>query len=298
MTLPLRDIAISQLPLFRRGKVRDTYELGEDLLMVATDRISAFDVILPDGIPDKGRILTQLSVYWFGLTRHLMPNHLVTSNTEDLPDELAGIAEILRERFMIVRRADRIDVECVVRGYLAGSAWAEYQASGTVCGHELPPGLRESEKLPAPIFTPATKAEEGHDINISIREMRSLVGDGITSQTIEASFNLFEFASSHAQSRGLILADTKFEFGFIDESLTLIDEALTPDSSRYWDADTYEPGRPQESFDKQFVRDWLIDSGWDRIPPAPPLPGDVIAGTARRYREAYERITGEVLPDR
>ena len=297
MAIPLREITITQLPLFRKGKVRDTYELGDNLLMIATDRISAFDVVLPDGIPDKGRILTQLSVFWFEQTRDIVPNHLISSSVEDLPDELSSYVEVLRDRFMIVRRAERIDVECVVRGYLAGSAWVEYQQHGTVCGQPLPAGLVESARLPEPIFTPATKAEEGHDENIPINRMKELVGRDTTERVIDISKRLFERGSEIAEAKGIILADTKFEFGFVDGELTLIDEALTPDSSRYWDAAAYEPGRPQESFDKQFVRDWLLQSGWDRTPPAPPLPAEVVEGTARRYREAYERITGRVLAD-
>lgn len=297
MAIPLREITITQLPLFRKGKVRDTYELGDNLLMIATDRISAFDVVLPDGIPDKGRILTQLSVFWFEQTRDIVPNHLISSSVEDLPDELSSYVEVLRDRFMIVRRAERIDVECVVRGYLAGSAWVEYQQHGTVCGQPLPAGLVESARLPEPIFTPATKAEEGHDENIPISKMKELVGRDTTERVIDISKRLFERGSEIAEAKGIILADTKFEFGFVDGELTLIDEALTPDSSRYWDAAAYEPGRPQESFDKQFVRDWLLQSGWDRTPPAPPLPAEVVEGTARRYREAYERITGRVLAD-
>lgn len=297
MAIPLREITITQLPLFRKGKVRDTYELGDNLLMIATDRISAFDVVLPDGIPDKGRILTQLSVFWFEQTRDIVPNHLISSSVEDLPDELSSYVEVLRDRFMIVRRAERIDVECVVRGYLAGSAWVEYQQHGTVCGQPLPAGLVESARLPEPIFTPATKAEEGHDENIPISRMKELVGRDTTERVIDISKRLFERGSEIAEAKGIILADTKFEFGFVDGELTLIDEALTPDSSRYWDAAAYEPGRPQESFDKQFVRDWLLQSGWDRTPPAPPLPAEVVEGTARRYREAYERITGRVLAD-
>lgn len=297
MAIPLREINISQLPIYRRGKVRDTYELGENLLMVATDRISAFDVVLPDGIPDKGRILTQLSVFWFEQTADIVPNHLISSSVEDLPPELSDYAEVLRGRFMIVRRAERIDVECVVRGYLAGSAWVEYREQGTVCGQPLPEGLVESDRLPEPIFTPATKAEEGHDENIPISKMKELVGRETTERVIDISKRLFARGSEIAESKGIILADTKFEFGFVDGELTLIDEALTPDSSRYWDAATYQPGRAQESFDKQYVRDWLIESGWDRNPPAPPLPPEVVEGTARRYREAYERITGKVLAD-
>ncbi len=297
MAIPVREISIGELKAVHSGKVRDTYALGDDLLMIASDRLSAFDVILPDGIPNKGRVLTQTSVYWFKETQDLIPNHLISSSVDDLPAALGPHVEVLRDRFVIVKKADRIDVECVVRGYLSGSAWSEYRDSGTVCGQPLPAGLVESDKLPKPIFTPATKAEEGHDENISVDEMKRLVSADVADQAIEASLALYAFAAEAVAAKGLILADTKFEFGYIDGELTLIDEALTPDSSRYWDATTYEPGRAQDSFDKQFVRDWLIESGWDRNPPAPPLPQEVIDGTAARYLEAYERITGKVLDE-
>ena len=297
MPVPVREVNISQLKRLHSGKVRDTYELADELLMVASDRLSAFDVILPDAIPNKGRVLTRLSAFWFDRTGHIVPNHLVSTDLGDLPAELQPHAELLRDRFMIVKRADRIDVECVVRGYVAGSAWAEYEKSGTVCGQQLPGGLRESDRLPEPIFTPATKADEGHDENISIETMEKIVGADVAKRAMELSLALYGFAADYVAGRGLILADTKFEFGFIDGELRLIDEALTPDSSRYWDFETYEPGRAQESFDKQFVRDWLIGTGWDRNPPAPPLPQEIIAGTTDRYLEAYERITGERLPE-
>lgn len=297
MAIPIREISISGLKPLHSGKVRDTFELDGALLMVASDRLSAFDVILPDGIPNKGRVLTQTSVYWFKQTEHLIPNHLISADVDDLPERLETSVEVLRDRFMIVKRAKRIDVECVVRGYLSGSAWVEYRESGTVCDQPLPAGLVESDRLPEPIFTPATKAESGHDENISTDEMKRMVGADVAQQAIAASVELYNFAAEGVASKGLILADTKFEFGFIDGELTLIDEALTPDSSRYWDASTYEPGRAQDSFDKQFVRDWLIESGWDRNPPAPPLPQAVIDGTSERYLEAYKRITGEALPE-
>jgi phosphoribosylaminoimidazole-succinocarboxamide synthase len=297
MALPVRNIEISTLKLYRRGKVRDTFELGDHLLMVATDRISAFDVVLPDGIPDKGRILTLLSIFWFQQTSDIVPSHFISGDVADLPGDLEPYREVLRDRFMIVKRADRLDIECVVRGYLAGSAWVEYQHDGTVCGQRLPSGLVESQRLPEPIFTPATKAEQGHDLNVSIGEMEKIAGTKLTRAIIEKSFELFDYASRTVSERGIILADSKFEFGLIDGRLTLIDEALTPDSSRYWDARTYAPGRSQESFDKQYVRDWLLESGWDRNPPAPPLPDWVVAGTARRYREAFERITGRALAE-
>lgn len=297
MSTAIRELNISSLPVFRSGKVRETFDLGDRLLLVATDRISAFDVILPDAIPDKGRVLTKLSTFWFDQTRDVVPNHLISTDVDDLPEEVMSIRETLRDRFMLAKKADRIDVECVVRGYLAGSAWAEYRQHGTVCGQRLPEGLVESQQLPEPIFTPATKAEEGHDENISIDTMKSLVGNELTNQAIAASYALYDFAASYARERGIIIADTKFEFGLIDGELTVIDEIFTPDSSRFWDAEQYEPGRSQASFDKQYVRDWLTESGWDRNPPAPPLPEDVIQGTSQRYREAYERITGLELDD-
>lgn len=271
-----------QLPLFSRGKVRDTYELdSERLLMVATDRISAFDWVLPSGIPDRGRVLTQLSIYWFERTRDLQENHLIEPGTDG--------------RSMVVRRAQRIDFECVVRGYLAGSAWAEYRKAGTMAGEPLPPGLRESERLPEPLFTPATKAESGHDENITFERMASELGSDLAGRLREASLRLYAFGLDHAVGRGLILADTKFEFGLVDGRLVLIDEALTPDSSRYWDAAAYRVGSTPESFDKQFVRDWLSASGWDRDSPPPELPPEIVEQTRQRYLTAYERLTGKPL---
>lgn len=270
------------LPVFSRGKVRDTYELPDDrLLMIATDRISAFDHVLPDGIPDRGRVLAQLSVYWFERTRHLQENHLLEAGEDG--------------RSMIVRRARRIDFECVVRGYLAGSAWAEYRQKGTMAGEPLPPGLRESEELPEPLFTPATKAETGHDENVTFDFMQDRVGQQLAEALRESSLRLYSFAAEEARRRGLILADTKFEYGLVDGRLVLIDEALTPDSSRYWDAATYRVGTAPESFDKQFVRDWLTRSGWDRESPPPSLPDDIVEQTRQRYLTAYERLVGRPL---
>jgi phosphoribosylaminoimidazole-succinocarboxamide synthase len=270
------------LPLFSRGKVRDTYELdGDRLLMVATDRISAFDWVLPTGIPDRGRVLNQLSMFWFERTRDFQENHLLEAGEDG--------------RSMVVRRARRLDFECVVRGYLAGSAWAEYRQLGTMAGEPLPPGLRESERLPEPLFTPATKAETGHDQNITFGHMRSELGADLADRIREASLRLYDFGRDHADDRGLILADTKFEFGLVGDRLILIDEALTPDSSRYWDAATYRVGTAPDSFDKQFVRDWLSGSRWDRQSPPPELPPDVVAQTRARYLTAYERLTGEEL---
>ncbi|HEX5852175.1 MAG TPA: phosphoribosylaminoimidazolesuccinocarboxamide synthase [Solirubrobacteraceae bacterium] len=284
----------STLPLLHSGKVRELYDLGGDLLMVASDRISTYDVVHPTPIPDKGRVLTGLSVLWFGLTRDIVPNHLVSA-TEGVPAELRG-------RALRVRRLQMLPVECIVRGYITGSGWKDYQATGSVSGIELPAGLRESEQLPRPIFTPSTKAETGHDEAIDFDRAAELVGDRELMQRVaDVSIELYSFAAEHARANGVILADTKFEFG-IDESegrvgsgstLVIGDEVLTPDSSRYWPADGYEPGRGQPSFDKQYVRDWAAGSGWDKKPPAPAIPDDVVVGTRARYVEAYERITGQ-----
>jgi phosphoribosylaminoimidazole-succinocarboxamide synthase len=287
----------TELPnLFHRGKVRDTYDLGDRLLMVATDRISAFDVVLPNGIPDKGRVLTQLSTFWFQLTGDIVPNHFLrlidSTEAEDvpfaIPPELVG-------RSMLIRKANRLDVECVARGYLAGSGWVEYRDTGKVCGIPLPKGLRESDELPEPIFTPATKAETGHDINISFEEVVKMVGERAASVIRARTLAVYGFARDYARKRGIIIADTKLEFGWLDDELIVIDEVLTPDSSRFWPADGYQPGRPQPSFDKQYVRDWLIATGWNREPPPPVLPDDVVEGTAEKYREAFRRLTGREL---
>jgi len=262
---------------------------AERLLMVATDRISAFDHVLPTGIPDRGTVLTQLSIFWFERTAGLVENHLLAASQGGLPPELDG-------RCMVVRRARRVDFECVVRGYLAGSAWAEYRRSGTVAGEPLPPGLRESERLPEPIFTPATKAETGHDENVTFERLRADVGADLAGRLRDASQRLYREGAEYAGERGLILADTKFEFGLVGERLVLIDEALTPDSSRYWEAASWDVGRTPESFDKQFVRDWLTErSGWDRESPPPALPADVVEQTRGRYLAAYERLTGRSL---
>jgi phosphoribosylaminoimidazole-succinocarboxamide synthase len=280
--------------LHARGKVRDIYEVDEEhLLMVTTDRISAFDVVLPTPITDKGRVLTGLSLFWFEQTRDLVPNHLVSASVGDLPAAYADHREELAGRSMVVRRAGMIPIECVARGYLSGSGWKEYRSEGTVCGIRLPEGLTESARLPEPIFTPATKAETGHDENISLERAGEIVGDGLAQRLKELTLTLYERGAALADERGVILADTKFEFGFIDKEIALCDEVMTPDSSRFWPADGYAPGGPQPSFDKQFVRDWLDDSGWDHEPPAPELPPEVVGQTAQRYREAYERVAGE-----
>jgi phosphoribosylaminoimidazole-succinocarboxamide synthase len=283
----------------RSGKVRDLYDLGDErLLLVATDRISAFDVVLPTPIPDKGRVLTGLSRFWFEETAGIVANHLLATDPAALPRDIvadAAVAAELRGRMMIGRRADVLPVECVVRGYLAGSAWKDYVATGEICGIELPPSLRESEQLPEPIFTPAWKAPAGvHDENIPFAHVIPLVGHDLAVRVREASFALYHHGATICRRAGIILADTKFEFGIDPASgeLLLVDEALTPDSSRFWDAATYEPGRPQSSYDKQFVRDWLEAQPWDKSPPGPDLPAEIVAGTRARYVQAFERITG------
>lgn len=283
------------LPVFRRGKVRDTFDLGDRLLMVASDRLSAFDVVLPSEIPGKGILLTQLSHYWLEKTRHIIPNHLVSTSVaalvpvDRLPD--------FENRSMIVRKAERIDIECVVRGYLAGSGWKEYRERQSLADRPLPAGLRQCERLAEPVFTPALKNDDGHDENVSIQHLDSAIGSDLSRTLQDVSLALYRYAADEVSTRGLILADTKFEFGFVDGELTLIDEAFTPDSSRYWDAATFEPGREQESYDKQFVRNWLIESGWDREPPGPSLPEEVVAGTRSRYHAAFERITGKTIEE-
>lgn len=276
-----------------RGKVRDTYAADEGaLLMVATDRISAFDVVLPSGIPEKGVVLNRISQFWFEKTAHIVPNHLIEMATDrprpDVPEEVA-------RRAMIVKKAERIDVECVVRGFITGSAWAEYRRAGTVQGNPMPAGMREGDPFPEVLFTPTTKAEVGHDENMSWGEVVEMVGEDMAKRLRDTTAAVYEFARDYARERGIIIADTKLEFGTIDGELILIDELLTPDSSRFWDADGYAPGKSQPNYDKQFVRDWLDDSGWDHEPPAPALPDDVVAKTAERYREAYRKLTGDNL---
>lgn len=281
------------LTLHSRGKVRDIYELGDRLLIVATDRLSAFDVVLPTPIPDKGKVLTQLSLFWFERLSHVVPNHVLSGT--DFPAELAPYHEGLRGRAMLVRRAEPIRIECVVRGYLAGSGWKDYQASGGVCGIRLPARLRESEKLPEPIFTPATKAASGHDENLSFEEAAAQVGAELAGRLRDISLDAYRRAAHYAEGRGILIADTKFEFGLVGGELIWIDEALTPDSSRFWPAEGYVPGRPQPSFDKQYVRDYLERIGWSKTPPAPALPPDVVEATRQKYREAYRRLTGKEL---
>ena len=278
------------------GKVRDIYELDDVLLLVATDRISAFDYVLGSGIPDKGKVLTQLSAFWFEQTQHLVRNHLITANVRDYPASLQADAETLAGRSMMVRRTQPLPVECVARGYLSGSGWKEYAATGTVCGIPLPAGLRESDRLPEPIFTPATKATSGHDLNVSEDEAGRIVGRELVARLKELTLQLYAFGAKHARAHGIILADTKFEFGLLPSGeLILIDEVMTPDSSRYWPQDSYRPGGPQPSFDKQYVRDYLETIRWNKQPPVPTLPDDVVLRTREKYVDAHRRLTGREL---
>jgi len=288
---PLRETCIPGLPLWRRGKVRDVYDLGDRLLIVATDRLSAFDVVLPTGIPGKGVILTQLSLFWFQLLADVVENHVLTARVDEYPAELQRHRAQLEGRSMIVRRTEPLPIECVVRGYLAGSGLKDYRASGAVCGVALPAGLVESSLLPGPIFTPATKAESGHDENITFERAAELVGAERAAQARDLSLEIYRRAARFAEQRGILLADTKFEFGLSQGRLVWIDEALTPDSSRFWPRDGWRPGRSQPSFDKQFVRDYLESLPWDKRPPGPALPPDVVESTRRRYREALARLT-------
>jgi phosphoribosylaminoimidazole-succinocarboxamide synthase len=314
-TAPLLQTELAGLTLHRRGKVRDVYEIGDELLIVATDRISAFDYVLGSGIPDKGKVLTQLSAFWFARMGDLVPHHLISMDADEFPAAARAHADQLRGRTMLVRRTDPIPIECVARGYLSGSGWKEYQQSGCVCGIELPPGLRESDRLPEPIFTPATKADTGHDINISEGEAGRLVGEDLIARVKSLTLEIYSRGVAHAESKGIIIADTKFEFGLATASsnssrhssgaakadgvagdeIVLIDEVLTPDSSRFWPADRYEPGHGQPSFDKQFVRDYLEEIRWNKQPPVPSLPDDVIQRTREKYVEAFRVLTGSAL---
>jgi len=293
---PVIETRLDGLAPSRQGKVRDLFDLGDRLLLVATDRISAFDYVLPSGIPDKGRVLNQLSAFWFERTTHVTPNHFITLDPAAYPAGLAPFRTQLTGRSMLVRRTTPVPIECVARGYLSGSGWKEYVANGTVCGIALPAGLRESDRLPEPIFTPATKATDGHDLNISEAEAGRLVGLELVARLRELTLALYAHGAAHAADRGIILADTKFEFGRTDDGeLLLIDEAMTPDSSRYWPADQYAPGGPQASFDKQFVRDYLEEIRWNKQPPVPALPEAVVARTREKYLEAFRRLTGRDL---
>jgi phosphoribosylaminoimidazole-succinocarboxamide synthase len=278
-----------------QGKVRDVYRVDGHLLIVATDRISAFDYILPTGIPDKGRVLTQLSIFWFDFLRDVTPTHFLTANVDEYPATLRPFRSQLEGRSMLVKRAQMVEIECVARGYLAGSGWKEYQAHGTVCGIPLPAGLSESDRLPAPIFTPSTKAQSGHDENISFATMCSMVGAELGARLRDLTLQIYSRAAAYAETKGVIIADTKFEFGFVNGELVLGDEVLTPDSSRFWPAESYRPGGAQLSYDKQYVRDYLESIHWDKKPPAPPLPDEVAAKTSEKYRQAYQVLTGKEL---
>jgi phosphoribosylaminoimidazole-succinocarboxamide synthase len=283
------------LELHARGKVRDIYRLGDKLLIVATDRISAFDYILGSGIPRKGEILTQLSLFWLDFLKDVVPTHLITAEVDDYPDPLPAHRDQLERRSMLVRRARMLEVECVARGYLSGSGWKDYKTTGAICGIPLPPGLEESAELPEPIFTPATKAQSGHDINISFEEAAALIGREVAERVRDLTLEIYRRAATYARRRGIIIADTKFEFGFADGELILADEVLTPDSSRFWPAANYRPGGPQASFDKQYVRDYLESIRWNKQPPAPSLPDEVVRNTSAKYLEAYRLLTGKSL---
>lgn len=283
------------LPLLGRGKVRDLYDLGDSVLFVASDRISAFDCILGSGIPCKGRILTQMSLFWFDFLRDVVPSHLLTADVKEYPRRLFRYRKKLAGRSMLVKKAQMVQVECVARGYLAGSGWKEYQEKGSVCGIPLPAGMRDGDRLPEPIFTPATKAKSGHDMNVPFRYVAKELGVDLAGQLRDLTLELYGRAAKYALERGIIVADTKFEFGFVDERLVLADEVLTPDSSRYWPADTYSPGGPQYSFDKQYVRDYLETLSWNKRPPAPALPEEVVKKTSEKYEEAFTRLTGRAL---
>lgn len=292
---PITGTELAGLKLTHRGKVRDIYEVGNQLLFIATDRISAFDCVLPNGIPDKGRVLTQTSLFWFDFLKDFVPNHLVTADPGQYPAILHPFRDQLEGRSMLVNKAQMVQVECVARGYVSGSGWKDYQRTGAICGIPLPAGLTESARLPDPIFTPATKAHTGHDENISFDEAANIIGKDTAQRLKELTLGIYARACEYALTRGIIIADTKFEFGFIDGQLTLGDEVLTPDSSRFWPAESYAPGGPQKSFDKQFVRDYLETLTWNKQPPAPFLPEEVVLKTGAKYREAYETLTGRKL---
>jgi phosphoribosylaminoimidazole-succinocarboxamide synthase len=299
-TAPLLETTLDGLTLHRRGKVRDVYEVGNDLLIVATDRISAFDYVLGSGIPDKGKVLTQLSAFWFTRVADVVPHHLISMNADEFPEPARRHRDVLRGRTMLVRRTNPVPIECVARGYLSGSGWKEYQQTGRVCGVQLPPGLRESDRLPEPIFTPATKAESGHDVNISEEEAGRIVGTDLVARLKALTLEIYRRGAAHAESRGIIVADTKFEFGLIgagrpDTDVVLIDEVLTPDSSRFWPRAHYQPGQGQPSFDKQYVRDYLEQIRWNKQPPVPSLPEDVIRRTRDKYVEAFRLLTDREL---
>lgn len=290
-------VVTTDLPLsiLSKGKVRDIYEIDGKLLLIATDRLSAFDMVLPDPIPSKGVCLTQLSKFWFDYTKKTIPNHVLSANLSEFPEPLPHFGEQLSYRSMLVKKTQVIPIECIVRGYISGSAWGSYKKDGTVCGMKLPGGLKESEQFPEPLFTPSTKAKSGHDINISVAEMKKLVGEDVAETLQEYSLKIYTTAAHYARKRGIIIADTKFEFGSIDDEIIWIDEALTPDSSRFWPAESYEAGKSQPSFDKQYVRDYLNSTGWDHTSAPPRLPQEVITETSQKYQEAFEKITGKTF---
>jgi phosphoribosylaminoimidazole-succinocarboxamide synthase len=294
MDKPVRETEFSDLNLVRKGKVRDIYDTGDAFLMVTTDRLSAFDVVLPDGIPGKGRVLTQISAFWFKEMEPLVGNHLISTDVADFPESCQKYADILEGRSMLVKKAEPLQVECIVRGYISGSGWQSYKENGTLCGIELPKGLTESDRLPEPIFTPSTKAEVGdHDINIDFEEAKKILGEERAERLKDLSIKIYLKGAEKALEKGIIIADTKFEFGIVDDEIILIDEVLTPDSSRFWPKDSYTPGGAQKSYDKQFARDWLTASGWDKTAPGPKLPEEVIQGTAAKYQEVLDLITGQ-----
>lgn len=291
----INDTDFIKLPLYIKGKVRNVYDLGDKLLIVVTDRISAFDVVFPNLIPNKGKVLNSISEFWFNYTKDIIDNHVITTDVSQYPEGLSQFKEELQGRSMLVKKIKMAEAECIVRGYLEGSGLKDYKATGSICGIKLPEGLKQGDKLPEPIFTPSTKASEGHDQNVSFEELCSIIGNDLANQLKEKSIALYNKASKYAESKGIILADTKFEFGFEDGKLLVADEVFTPDSSRFWDMKDYEPGRPQNSFDKQFLREYLESITWDKKPPAPELPEDVIRNTELKYIEAYERLTGKKL---
>ncbi|HJW99905.1 MAG TPA: phosphoribosylaminoimidazolesuccinocarboxamide synthase [Terriglobales bacterium] len=295
MSAVLSQSELAALTLYARGKVRDIYEAGTDLLFLASDRISAFDHVLPTLIPDKGKVLTQLSLFWFDFLRQVVANHVVTARVEEYPEPLRYFSNELRGRSMLVRRATMFPVECVARGYLSGSGWKEYQELQSICGIRLPVGLRESDRLPQPIFTPATKSSSGHDVNISFDEMAKTIGGPTAEKLRDLTLRIYGLAVQHAKAHGILIADTKFEFGVIDGEIVLADEVLTPDSSRFWPAESYRPGGPQLSYDKQFVRDYLESVRWDKNPPAPELPSEVVYKTREKYMQAYRQLSGKEL---
>ena len=292
MEQPVIETDFKGLTLLKRGKVRDIYDLGNELLLVATDRISAFDVVMPDPIPEKGKILTRISLYWFDIMKSLLPNHVISGDVDDYPESCRPYMDVLRGRSMLVKKTEPLPIECIVRGYISGSGWNDYQASGEVCGIKLPEGLKESAKLPEPVFTPSTKAETGvHDINIDFNKTVKIIGKQLADKVRKLSIAIYNKGADLAHKKGIIIADTKFEFGILGDELMLIDEILTPDSSRFWPLESYEPGVPQKSYDKQYLRDYLLSISWNKKPPAPTLPQNVISNTQNKYREAFRQLT-------